>query len=53
MGAALIRKCWDVQEENWGNRDDESTDNISDSDYHSQYQADNNSNANGITGQSS
>jgi len=21
MGAALIRKCWDVQEEKWGGKD--------------------------------
>jgi hypothetical protein len=46
MGAALIRKCWDVQEENWGTNDDESTDNISEIDYHFENEFNNNSNIN-------
>lgn len=42
MGAALIRKCWDVQEEKWGGNDNydyESTNNNSHSDcyYDNQY----------------
>jgi hypothetical protein len=52
MGAALIRKCWDVQEENWGTNENESTDNISDTDFHFQYQFKNNSNINSIQRQS-
>ena len=46
MGAALIRKCWDVQEEKWGKKDDyenESTDQTSCFDYYFDYQFHSNS----------
>jgi len=47
MGAALVRKCWDVQEEKWGGHDyydDQSIDDTSYYDYHYQNQSNNNSN---------
>jgi hypothetical protein len=37
MGAALIRKCWDIQEEKWAGHDyieQESTDYTDQSDYY-------------------
>jgi hypothetical protein len=40
MGGALIRKCWDVQEETWGGQDRfdyESTDNSHQYGYHHYY----------------
>ncbi len=47
MGAALIRKCWDVQEEKWGGNDycdNESNDFNSNYDYYYENQLKNNLN---------
>ncbi len=44
MGAALIRKCWDVQEEKWGGHDRQSIDSVFQHDLFYQNQSINNSN---------
>jgi hypothetical protein len=55
MGAALIRKCWDVQEEKWGKNDsddEQSNDDLSNIDQHFQNQSKNNFNNHFIRTQS-
>ncbi len=55
MGAALIRKCWDVQEEKWGKKDsddEQSNDDLSNIDQHFQNQSKNNFNNHFIRTQS-
>jgi hypothetical protein len=55
MGGALIRKCWDVQEETWGGKDRfdyESTDYSHQCDYYHEHVFPNNSNIDFIQRQS-